>query len=279
MLRLSKSTCLLGAAAAFLAASQASAQVTVGADLGVYSAYVWRGLTLSSKPVAQPDLWLAFPVGNGAITVGGWGNIELGQYDGSDDISEGGGAAGPDLTEFDWWADYSNSFGQATVTLGATGYIYPNDFGLTSDANTIELYGRLAFATVLSPRLSAYYDVDKIKGLYFEGAVSHDLPVSESFSLTLGALVGFNAGQGCEPDSGGVCQATTSFNYFDNGLTHVDLSVATSFAAGPVSIAPIFHFQISNDEFTKVNNLSKVDESIKVWFGAAISWASGGDEE
>ena len=206
-----------------------------------------------------------------AITVGGWGNIELGKYDGADEISEGGGEGGPDLTEFNWWAEYAHSFGQAEFTLGSTGYIYPNDAGITSDANTIEIYGRLGFANVLSPRISAYYDMDKIKGLYLEGSLGYDVPVSESFSVSLGALAGLSAGQGINEDD-----PSESANFAENGLTHVDLSASTEFAAGPFAISPAFHFQISNDEFTKFNKPSKPDESVKIWFGVTFSWASGG---
>jgi hypothetical protein len=274
MLRFTKCNLLLGAAL-LLAAPAASAQVTVGADLGIHSAYVWRGLTLSSKPVAQPDLWVSLPVGaSGAVTVGGWGNIELGKYDGADEISEGGGEGGPDLTEFNWWAEYAHSFGQAELVLGAVGYIYPNDAGITDDANTIEVYGRLGLAHLLSPRISAYYDVDKIKGFYIEGSLGYDVPVSESFSISLGALAGLSAGQGVNEDD-----PDEFFNFAENGLTHIDLSASTEFAAGPLAITPAFHFQISSDEATKFNKPSKPDESVKVWFGVTLSWASGGDEE
>lgn len=256
-----------------------NAQLSWGADLGLYTAYVWRGLSLTNRPVAQPDLWFSLPVGgNGSFTVGGWGNVELGKYDDpADHISEGGGVAGPDLTEFDWYGEFGTTFGNASVTLGVTGYIYPNDFGLTSDNNTIELYAQLGLGTILAPSISAYYDVDKIKGLYLEGSISHDIPVSPSFTLTLGALAGFNAGMGCEPDTGGNC--TELSNFFDDGFTHADFSVATSFAAGPLSFTPAFHFQISSDEFTKFNSPTKFDESTKIWGGVTISWASGGDEE
>jgi hypothetical protein len=274
MLRFTKCNLLLGAAL-LLAAPAASAQVTVGADLGIHSAYVWRGLTLTSKPVAQPDLWVSLPVGaSGAVTVGGWGNIELGKYDGADEISEGGGEGGPDLTEFNWWAEYAHSFGQAELVLGAVGYIYPNDAGITDDANTIEVYGRLGLAHLLSPRISAYYDVDKIKGFYIEGSLGYDVPVSESFSISLGALAGLSAGQGVNEDD-----PDEFFNFAENGLTHIDLSASTEFAAGPLAITPAFHFQISSDEATKFNKPSKPDESVKVWFGVTLSWASGGDEE
>jgi hypothetical protein len=275
MLRLTKCSPFLGVIALTLLAPAATAQVTVGADLGLHSAYIWRGVTLSSKPVAQPDLWVSLPVGaRGAITFGGWGNIELGKYDDADEISEGGGLAGPDLTEFDWWAEYAHSFGTAELALGATGYVYPNDAGITDEANTIEIYGRLGFAHVLSPRVSAYYDLDKIKGLYLEGSLGYDVPVSQSFTLSLGALAGLSAGQGINEDD-----PDESFNFAGNGLTHVDLSASTEFAAGPFAISPAFHFQISADEATKFNTPSKPDESVKIWFGITFSWASGGSGE
>ena len=50
--------------------------------------------------------------------------------------------AGSDLTEFDWWAELGIPIGKVTLTPGATGYIYPNDGGLTEDNNTIEIYGK-----------------------------------------------------------------------------------------------------------------------------------------
>jgi hypothetical protein len=270
---------------ALVTARPAAAQVSVGADLGVYSAYVWRGLSLTNRPVLQPDLWLSLPVGgNASITVGGWSSIDIGKYDDPNkDFSEGGGRAGPDLTEFDWYGEFGTSFGSASVTLGVTGYVYPNDFGLTSSSNTIEIYGQLGLGTVLSPSLSAYYDVDKIKGLYLEGSISHDLAISPSFTLTLGALAGFSAGQGCDLKGAKVypvdCTATPSWNFAENGLTHVDLSLGTSFNAGSISFSPAFHFQISNDIQTKFNTPSKLDESTKIWFGTSISWASGSGDE
>jgi len=264
---------------ALVTARPAAAQVSYGADLGVYSAYVWRGLSLTNRPVLQPDLWLSVPVGGSAsITVGGWSSIDIGKYDDpNDDISEGGGHAGPDLTEFDWYGELGTTVGSASLTLGVTGYVYPNDFGLTSTSNTIEIYGQIGLSNVLSPSLSAYYDVDKIKGLYLEGSISHDIAISPSFTLTLGALAAFNAGMGCEADTGGNC--TVLSNFFDSGFTHADFSVATSFSAGSLSFAPVFHFQVSSDEFTKFNSPTKVDESTKIWFGVGISWAGGGGDE
>jgi hypothetical protein len=78
----------LFAAGALTGAAPAHAQATLGADLDLFSSYVWRGLALTNKPVAQPALYLTFPVGNAEVIAGGWANIELGQYDGADDLSE-----------------------------------------------------------------------------------------------------------------------------------------------------------------------------------------------
>ncbi len=117
-----------GVVAALATATPASAQVTLGWDVAGFSSYVWRGVTLSGKPVIQPDVYLTIPVGKASITAGGWGSIEVGKYDGGD-ISEGGGTGSFNLTEFDWWGEIGIPAGVATLTAGATGYIYPNDAG------------------------------------------------------------------------------------------------------------------------------------------------------
>ena len=64
-----------------MAPERAVAQAEIGAQLGLFSAYVWRGLSLTNKPVLEPDVWVSFPAGNASITVGGWSSIDLGRYD------------------------------------------------------------------------------------------------------------------------------------------------------------------------------------------------------
>jgi len=109
---------------ALLGAMPVQAQATFGVDLDLFSSYVWRGLSLTNKPVAQPALWVSFPAGNASITVGGWANVDLGQYDDlADDISESGGSSALNLAEFNPYAEVSFPVGRATLTGGATGYI------------------------------------------------------------------------------------------------------------------------------------------------------------
>lgn len=260
--------------AALGSAGPVGAQTTIGADLGLFSSYVWRGLSLTNKPVAQPDLYITIPIGNASITGGGWANLDLGKYDDIDnDISESGGSSGFNFAEFDWWGEVSYPVGKATLTGGVTGYIYPNDANapngiglITKDFNTVEVYGKAALDAPLSPKLSIYYDVDKVKGAYFEGSISHSLQASEKVAVNLGATAGFSAGQGVSVDD-------PSFNFADNGFTHLDLSAGVPFEAGALSITPVIHFVLNGDDRTKVTSPTSLDKDVKLWGGVSIAWS------
>jgi hypothetical protein len=255
------------------------AQATYGVDLDVFSSYVWRGLTLTNKPVAQPAVWVSFPAGSASITVGGWSSIDLGKYDDpEDDISESGGTSAFNFAEFDPYAEVGYTVGKATLTGGVTAYIYPNDFGFTKDLNTVEIYGKAGLDVPLSPQLSIYYDVDKVKGAYLEGSISHSLPASEKVSIDLGATAGFSAGQDADFDALGVPQSEF-FNFADNGFTHLDISAGVPFSAGAISITPVLHLVITGDDFTKVTSPSNIDTGAKVWGGLSFSWSNDSGEE
>ena len=248
------------------------AQTTVGADLGLFSSYVWRGLSLTNKPVAQPDVYVTIPAGNASITAGGWFNIDLGKYDNATDISESGGTTAFNFAEFDPWLEAAIPVGKATLTPGITAYIYPNSAGLTSDFNTVEVYLKTALDAPLSPKLNIYYDVDKVKGLYAEGSISHSLAASEKVSVNLGALVGVNAGQGVSSDP------SETANFADDGFTHFDLSAGVPFTAGVLSITPVLHLIIPIDDFTKITKFDAttglpVTKDAKLWGGVSIAWS------
>lgn len=249
------------------AAEPAAAQATFGADLDLFSSYVWRGVSLTNKPVAQPNVYLTVPAGAASITFGGWANVELGRYDDPlDDFSESGGESGFNLAEFDPYAEVSVPAGRATLTGGITGYLFPNDVGLTSAANTWELYGKVGLDLPFAPELAVYYDIGKVNGAYVEGSLARSFPLSERVSLDLGALAGLSLGQG-EPDDPG-----DSFNFAGNSFTHLDLSAGLPLTAGIFSVTPVLHFMVGGDEFTKF--LSPTDESdVKLWGGVSIGWS------
>lgn len=249
----------------------AHAQAEVGAQLDLFSSYVWRGVSLTNKPVVQPDLWISFPAGNASITVGNWTSIDLGKYDNADDISESGGLSAFNIAEINPYAEVGFGAGNATLTGGIIGYIYPNDTdnGLNSDFNTWEVYGKVGFDTPLAPELSLYYDIDKVNGAYLEGALSHSLPLGENHSLDLGGVVGFDIGQNESDDF--------TANFQDNGFTHVDLSAGVPLAAGVFSITPVLHFQVGVDEFTRFTSLTDESE-VKLWGGVSIGWSNAVEE-
>jgi hypothetical protein len=260
---------LLGAAVLAVVASalvrSAQAQATVGADLGLFSGYVWRGVSLTNRPVGQPNVYVAFPAGNASVTLGGWANVDLGRYDDSDDFSQSGGVSSFNLSEFDPWAEVSVPVGKATLTGGVLGYVFPNDLGVTDDFNTWEVYGKVGLGVPLSPKLAMYYDFDKVNGAYLEGSVGHSVPLG-SVSLNLGALAGLSAGQ-AESDSPDEIN-----NFFENGFTHLDLSAGVPFKTGIFSITPVIHFLVNGDEITKFT--SPGDESdVKLWGGVTLSWS------
>lgn len=259
-------------AGASVCAVPAQAQAEIGVDLGLYSAYVWRGLSLTNKPVAQPAVWASIPAGNASVTLGLWSTIDLGKYDDPEDISESGGTSSFNLAEYDPYAEVSFTVGKATLTGGGTAYIYPNSAGFTKDLNTVELYAKAALDAPLSPFLNLYYDVDKINGAYLEGGVTHSFPASEKVSVELGALAGFSAGQDFDPSSDDLA------NFVDNGFTHVDLSAGVPLTAGPVSITPVLHLIIGIDDATKVTKfddtgLTPVSKDAKLWGGVSLGWS------
>lgn len=266
-----------GVVATLAAATPAMAQTTFGWDASLFSSYDWRGTRLTNKPVFQPDIYVTFPLGSASLTLGGWANIDIGKYDAASDISESGGTSAFNFAEFDPWAEVAFSAGKATITAGATAYIYPNPDNcgcLNKDFNTVEVYGKIGLDAPLSPKIAAWYDVDKVKGLYVEGSVSHGIPLGAN-SLTLGAAAGFNAGQGAK--------AGENANFFDDGFTHLDLSAAVGFGVGSLSITPAFHFVFNSDEATKVTKFTATgvnQKDTKIWGGVTISWSkSSGEEE
>ena len=159
-------------------AAPAAAQATIGADLGVFSDYVWRGITYTNKFVLEPDAYVTIPAGNASITVGGWANIEPGQYDGAEDISErGGGASSFDLTEFDWWGEVGFPVGEKTaLTAGRHRLQSIRTTRASPRTRILSSFTKPRLRGYRSvPKLAVWYDVDKIKGAYFEGSIgSHD---------------------------------------------------------------------------------------------------------
>ncbi|HEX2635919.1 MAG TPA: TorF family putative porin [Gemmatimonadales bacterium] len=253
----------------FSTATPSYGQARVSADLGLFSAYVWRGLSLTNRPVAQPDFYLTFPAGSAALTVGGWANVELGRYDDTaNDLSESGGMSALDVAEVDAWAEVSAPVEKLTLTGGALLYVFPNGAGFTSGSNTVEVYARAALDASLSPKLAVWYDVDKIGGAYLEASIAQSVPLDGRHSLTLNALAGLDAGQSIPGNPGSPDLAS----FHDDGFTHLDLSAGMPLTTGGVALTPAVHLVITGDRFTRTTSPGRTHD-LKVWGGAALSWS------
>jgi hypothetical protein len=256
--------------AAMAGPSAASSQVVLTTDAGAFNAYVWRGVTLTNQVVLQPDAYLSIPAGGGSAVVGVWGTIEAGRYDDpANDLSEGGGTSSLNATEVNVWAEYGHSLGsKLNGTLGSLLYLYPNESGLTNDVNrTLEIYAKLQLVSPLSPKLSAWYDVDKVDGLYLEGSLSQTVAGIPGLPITLGALAGFSAGQGINQ-----ADPAEIANFGKNTLTHVDLSATGALGVGPVTVSPTVHLLILNDDFARITKPG-VAKDAKAWAGVSLSWS------
>lgn len=270
-LRVGGGLALLAIGATLPAAAQ---DASIGFDVGLNSNYNWRGLSLTNKPVIQPDAWLSAY----GLTGGFWFNVEPTKYDGPNDLSESGGVRSG-IAEIDPWIEYARSFANVDAKVGWVAYWYnKNNGGIDNTSNTSEIYAQVSLSNLpVTPTLAAWYDIDKVKGLYVQGQLVYGMKVTPAFTLNLGALAGLSAGQEVSAND-------PSANFANSGLTHIDLSANTSVSAGSLSIVPSVHFQISHDDFTRFNNAQDVADffnngtkgpGTKFWFGVTLSWSQG----
>lgn len=244
-------------------AAPAAAQATLTTNVALNSAYVWRGLTFTNRPVVQGDAALAVPVAGGTLTAGAFANLEPGGYAGAGHISENG-AGGAGLTEWDAWTEYTRTVGRVSLAAGAIAFRFPNDEGLTASFNTAEVYGRAALAAPLAPSLTVAYDVQAVRGFYFEGALAHVVPVAGA-GVSLGAAAGVSAGQHRVDGSG------ENANFEENGLTHVDLSASLPLTGRGVTVVPTAHLVLGRDAYTRVS-APRETRGAKLWIGARLTW-------
>ena len=179
----------------------------VEADLGVGSAYVWRGMVLNDELVMQPSLTVV--AGNFSFNV--WGNFDLTDRDGAA-VDSG------NFSEVDLTISWTHSFDKVALDIGVINYMFPNA-GLTN-SDTTELYVSASLDVVLEPSLTIYYDIDSIDGYYASLGIGHTFAVSDKTEIGLSGSYAF-------ADSG-----------FRDGYFGVDSSGAVDLAAGiNVSVA------------------------------------------
>jgi uncharacterized protein (TIGR02001 family) len=147
-------------------------------DLGFYSHYVWRGITLTDDPVLQPSIELAHRSGF-SLTV--WGNVDLG------DANDNAG----DFNELDLTLEYAWRLERLELAVGLTEYTFPN----TPFSGTREAFARLTRIGAISPCLTAYYDLDEYKDVYANLALELGTRLNRRWRFSVAASAGY-AGEG-----------------------------------------------------------------------------------
>jgi hypothetical protein len=261
-----------------------AAQVGIGGDLTVPVPYVWRGVTRSQAVVVQPSAFLATGGSRDSVRVGVWMSIDATKTR-ADQLSDlGPGRAG--LAETNLWLHYQHDQGPVSLALGIIGYRF-RDAGLTATRstrwNTTELYASVqARSARFAPRIDAWWDVDRVRGAYFEASAS--VPVLGNiegypfWAIYLRGLAGYSAGQ--ERNRGRAGELA----YFSSpGLTHAVLTASTNLAVPGVASRPLretvqllldLSVQINRDGATKIMDAESppTQKRVKLWatFGVSL---------
>jgi hypothetical protein len=255
-----------------LVSSRGQAQATWSGTATIASAYVWRGVTTTNRPVIQPEVGLDVPFRGTTLSFGAWASVEPARYNGPSDISAVYGLLpGPAFTQYSAWAHVATELPGVSLSGGAETFLYPSVADLASLYNTVELTLSASLALPLAPTITAWYDVGAVRGAYFETSIWFEqqfrgLPVRFSLST------GINAGQG--PDRNEANQA-----YFARkGITHLEFSATSDYHLGALVLSPSAHVIHGIDPWVRVTAPER-QRSTKFWIGTAVSWRSRGEEE
>lgn len=237
---------LAAAMAVFLALSPAeAADTSADASVGVYSSYVWRGITVHEETAVQPSVSLGY----GDFGINLWADWDS-------DSSE--------LIETDLTLSYARSFDSVGLEAG---WIY---YGLEGFDDTQEIYLSASYDTLLSPSLTLYLDVDEGDGGFLVAAVGHSFELAELMgaSLGLGASVSYNLGN----EVMGLDEAGDDFSDFYNGELSATLSIPI---ADKVSIEPMvaYSFALSDDAEFAISSLSDGGDDSVFYGGVALAIA------
>src|SRR2546426_7393979 len=134
---------------------------------------------------------------------------------------------------------YARALGSVQTSLGVIRYTYRGTLpgpSRTSAASTSEVYGTIQLSRkYLAPRLAAYWDVDRVRGLYIESSGTLPImanPLGEPFwALYVRGLAGYSLGQEVNP-----ARPDQVANFAHRGFTHVDLSLSFDLRPGPLKI-------------------------------------------
>ncbi|MEN8008097.1 MAG: TorF family putative porin [Candidatus Krumholzibacteriota bacterium] len=208
----------------------------IEAELPYYTKYVWRGMNLVDDAVLQPSI----EVGLFGFELGVWGNLDL------TDINGDSGK----FSEVDYFLGYELELPLVELGTGFIFYTFPEIDG----AGTTEFYLSAEAGVLLSPSLAVYFDIDEVKGTYWEASVNHDFALGETATLNLAA----GLGMGSESYINGYFGEMLLVPNPDLGASPADYHVRASLPFHPVplfTIAPsVTYTSLLGDAETALDN-------------------------
>lgn len=189
---------------------------SASAGVGVFSQYVWRGALLVDDPVLQPDVTVAY----GGLSLNVWGNIDLTNVNGF----------GGELSEVDVTLDYTHRFeGRVPTEVSVGGIWYTSPSGWFDDL--AEVYAGVGLDVILQPRLTVYFGVYEVEGIFGTLEFGHEVPLGAG-TLELGT--GISAGDSVFHDA--------LFSVSDDGLGEFFFDVGWTYTRGRWSLRPGVRF-------------------------------------
>ena len=155
-----------------IAAQGAMPAVRVEAAVAASSAYVWRGLTLGSRPVVQPSL----AISGGGLTVTSWSNLWQ-------------PAEGRRFSEHDLTVSYEVTAGAVTLEGGWTNYYFRDP---ATGRHSNELFARAAWSGPVEPAVELYGDFQEGSGIYVAFAVGREFRASRRWTAAASGSLGYN---------------------------------------------------------------------------------------
>lgn len=207
---------LMAAGTASVPAAQA-ADLSYGADIGMFSKYIWRGVQQSTGTAVQGDLSAAVDGLTGSVWLSNSYASPAPQYGGNS------------VVEADWTLDYSGSYAGVGYSIGGIDYTYLYD----SASNFPEVYLGLSYDAPISPSVKVSYTAAKSNNkFYLLGDTWVDVGVSGALSgVSLSGTVSFAS---WKKDA----TYRPSTDIYKTGAQLVTLAMSKDFTIGGITATP-----------------------------------------
>jgi len=181
-----------GSAPAACAGEKKCFDIEKSVTMDIYSAYVWRGLTLNDGPVFQPSAKIEAGCGLGLNV---WGNMDLNSYHGAYDKGE--------FSEVDINLYKKFEYKSFSFEAGYIEYLYPQ---LHEDNASRDAYGTVTYdiGAGFYTGVEYFYDFGEIKDYYADALAGYEVACGK-LTTTVEASAGYagKAWAAAQVDEGG----------------------------------------------------------------------------